>query len=222
MKAMILAAGRGERMRPLTDTVPKPLLEVGGKALIVHHVQRLVAAGITDLVVNHAHLGAMVEQALGDGHRFGARITYSPERPAALGTGGGVLNALPLMGDEPFIVVNGDIWTDYPFGRVQGVPDALAHLVLVENPSHNPAGDFSLSSGRAGTSQEPRFTFSGIGVYWPELFADCGPGAFPLGPLLRAAAARGDVTAELYRGRWFDVGTPLRLMAADRLARGLD
>lgn len=218
MKAMILAAGRGERMRPLTDRTPKPLLKAGGRPLIEHHILALAEAGFTELVVNHAHLGEQIVAALGDGSRFGVRIAYSPERPSALETGGGIHHALPLLGDAPFVVVNGDIWTDFPFARLAQVPAGLAHLVLVDNPAHHPNGDFALEEGRV--VDRPAFTFSGIGVYHPDLFADCRAGAFPLAPLLRRAMAAGQATGEHYSGRWIDVGTPERLADIDRLLRG--
>lgn len=222
MKAMLLAAGRGERMRPLTDTVPKPLLEAGGRCLIEHHLLALARAGITDVVINHAHLGARIENRLGDGARYGVRIAYSPEGERGLETGGGILRALPLLGAAPFVVVNADIWTDYPFARLPHAPEAAAHLVLVPNPAHHPAGDFTLVDGRVGNGAEPRHTFSGIGVYRPEFFADCTPGVFPLAPLLRAAAARGAVSGELYTGMWMDIGTPQRLEELDRRLRSVD
>jgi N-acetyl-alpha-D-muramate 1-phosphate uridylyltransferase len=212
MKAMILAAGRGERMRPLTDHTPKPLLPVAGRPLIVHHLQALRAAGITDLVINTGHLGEQLPAALGDGHDWGVRIAWSPEPPDALETGGGIFQALPLLGAEPFLVVNGDIWTDYPFGRLPMAPAGLAHLVLVDNPSHHPAGDFALAAdGRVAETGAARLTFSGISVLRPELFADCAPGRFPLGPLLRRAMAAGQVTGEHYSGEWRDIGAPQRL-----------
>jgi MurNAc alpha-1-phosphate uridylyltransferase len=218
MHAMILAAGRGERMRLLTDTVPKPLLEAGGKPLIEYPIEALVRAGVRDIVINHAWLGERIEDHLGDGGRYGARIRYSPEGEV-LGTGGGIFHALPLLRDEPFAVVNGDVFTDYPFATLPKDPQGLAHLVLVDNPPHHPAGDFALSEGRLMAEGDPRFTFSGIGVYRPEIFAGCEGGAFPLGPLLREAARRGLVSAEHYRGDWVDVGTPERLHALDRRLR---
>lgn len=217
---MILAAGRGERMRPLTDTVPKPLIPVAGKPLVVHHLEHLAAAGFREIVVNHAHLGAEIEKALGDGSRWGLRIRYSPEAPTALGTGGGIHRALPLLGPRPFLVVNGDVWTDFPFADLAHAPAALAHLVLVPNPPHNPKGDFPLDGDRVGDGPGERLTFSGIGVYQPALFAGQTPGAFALGPLLRAAAARGQVSGELYEGAWFDVGTPDRLAEAEAYLQG--
>lgn len=220
VRAMILAAGRGERMRPLTDTVPKPLIPVAGKPLIVHHLERLAAAGFREIVVNHAHLGAEIEKALGDGSRWGLRIRYSPEAPSALGTGGGIQRALPLLGPGPFLVVNGDVWTDFPFATLARAPAAPAHLVLVGNPPHNPKGDFPLEGDRVGNGPGERLTFSGIGVYQSDLFADQTPGVFALGPLLRQAAARGEVSGELYEGAWFDVGTPNRLAEVEAYLQG--
>ncbi len=203
--AMILAAGRGKRLRPLTDSTPKPLLEVRGKPLIVHILEALVRAGIRDIAINLAWRGEQIAEALGDGRRFGARIRYSWEEEA-LETGGGILKALPLLG-EVFAVVNGDIWTDFPFGNLKA-PRGLAHLVLVDNPPHHPGGDFPY--------QGKRLTFSGIGVYRQALFASCRPGPFPLAPLLRKAAERGLVSFEHYRGTWVDVGTPERLAQLQR------
>jgi len=194
---------------------------VAGKPLIVHHLERLAAAGFREVVINHAHLGHQVEDGLGDGARWGLRIRYSPERPSALGTGGGIQNALPLIGEAPFLVVNGDVWTDYPFDRLPPAPAGLAHLVLVPNPPHHPEGDFPLDGERVGAGSGSRFTFSGIGVYRPELFAGQASGAFPLGPLLRAAAARAEVTGEGYDGAWFDVGTPERLAEVEAYLRTL-
>lgn len=217
MKAMILAAGRGERMRPLTDTLPKPLLRVGAMSLIEHLISALARDGFRDLVINHAYLGASIVAALGDGARYGVRIAYSPEGEA-LETGGGIAKALPLLGNEPFLVVNGDIWTDYPFSRLSRRLNALAHLVLVDNPPQHPQGDFCLARGRVETEGKPRLTFSGIGVYSPALFEGCPSGRFPLAPLLRAAMADGGVTGEHYRGLWSDVGTPERLAALQRQA----
>ena len=217
MKAMILAAGRGERMRPLTDHTPKPLLPVAGKPLIVHHLEALRAAGFADLVINTGHLGERLPAALGDGRDWGVRIDYSPEPPEALETGGGIFRALPLLGSDSFLVLNGDVWTDYPFARLPATPAGLAHLVLVNNPPHHPRGDFVLGNdGRVGESGESRVTFSGISVLRPELFADCAPGRFPLGPLLRRAMAVGAVTGERYSGIWRDIGTPERLAELER------
>lgn len=221
MKAMILAAGRGERMRPLTDSTPKPLLEAGGRRLIEYHLAGLAAAGITDIVINHARLGEQIEARLGDGARYGVRIAYSAEGDAPLETGGGIHRALPLLGAAPFVVVNGDVWTDFPYQGLPAEPDGLAHLVLVDNPGHHPDGDFVLENGRLQAEGSGRLTFSGIGVYRPELFADSEPGTFPLAPLLRRAMLEGAVTGEYYAGRWVDVGTPERLQALDAmLTRG--
>ena len=210
MRAMILAAGRGERMRPLTDSLPKPLLPVAGKPLIVHHIERLARSGIRQLVINHAHLGGMIEAYLGDGSAWGVEIQYSAEKKA-LETGGGILRALPLLGEAPFMVVNGDIWCDIDFGGLHLADQMLAHLVLVSNPPHHPEGDFVLREGRVQVDEGPRLTFSGIGVYHPRLFVECTAGAFPLAPLLKAAMARHQVSGEHYQGRWIDVGTPQRL-----------
>lgn len=224
MRAMILAAGRGERMRPLTDHTPKPLLPVGGKPLIAWHIERLVRAGITELVINHARLGKQIEQALGDGSRFGARIRYSDEG-TALETAGGIAFALPLLGDAPFAVINGDIWCDYDFAQLPALAAALqqhgdlAHLVLVDNPEHNPKGDFALADGRV-TDRAPKLTFSGIGLYQPALFAAITRGSkAPLAPLLRAQIAAGRVSGEHHRGQWLDIGTPARLDELDKQLR---
>jgi MurNAc alpha-1-phosphate uridylyltransferase len=214
MKAMILAAGRGNRMRPLTDHTPKPLLPAGGKPLIQHHIERLAAAGFRELVINHAHLGQLIEDGLGDGSRFGVSIAYSGEGQP-LETGGGIFKALPLLGPDPFLAVNGDIWTDIPFDGLALADGDLAHLVLVENPSHNAHGDFALRDGRIQADGEPCFTFSGVGVYSRELFAGCVPGTFPLAPLLRAAMEDGRVSGQLHRGHWYDIGTPARLAELD-------
>ncbi len=220
MKAMILAAGRGNRMRPLTDTTPKPLLQAGGTTLIGHQIQRLAAAGIRDLVINHAHLGAQIERALGDGTADGVRIRYSPEGEGrALETGGGIFRALPLLAPGPFLVVNGDIWCDLDYAALQIGDADLAHLVLVDNPAHHPAGDFTLVEGRVRREGSPRLTFAGIGIYRPSLFADCAPGAFPLAPLLTHAIGRGLVGGTHHAGQWIDIGTPERLQALDRHLR---
>jgi len=216
---MILAAGRGERLRPLTDHTPKPLLEAGGRPLVEHLLCSLVAAGFDDLVLNHAWLGERIEAALGDGTRLGARLRYSSEPEGALESGGGIRRALPLLGPGPFLVVNGDLWTDYPFARLQRTPAGLAHLVLVPNPPHHPHGDFGLdAAGRVVGAGRARLTFAGIGVYRPALFDAAGEARFPLAPLLRAAAARGEVTGERHDGVWIDVGTPARLAEARRVA----
>jgi MurNAc alpha-1-phosphate uridylyltransferase len=235
MKAMILAAGRGERMRPLTDRLPKPLLEVGGRPLIEWHLLALARAGITDIVVNLSWQGARIPEALGDGARLGVSLRYSDEGPVALETGGGIFRALPLLGEGPFLVVNGDVWTDFDFAQ-RPVPaaDALAALVMVPNPPQHPRGDFALRPRADGEADlitdpvaldaagaPPRHTYSGIGVYRPEFFEGCVDGRFPLLPLLRRAGAAGRLRGLLYQGLWSDVGTPERLRELDdRLAGG--
>ncbi len=221
MKAMILAAGRGERMRPLTDRIPKPLLRIGGQTLIERHVHALVRAGISELVINHAHLGDQLVAALGDGSAYGATIHWSPEPDGALETGGGIFNALPLLNDAPFLAVNADIWTDFDFSGLPAQPDGQAHLVLVDNPEHNTDGDFFLDGSRVSVNGPVRLTFSGIGVYRPELFAGSTPGSFPLAPLLRTAMDAGQVSGQHYTGRWFDIGTPERLEAINDIVINL-
>ena len=220
MKVMLLAAGRGERMRPLTDEVPKPLLNVGGKPLIVRLVEALVAEGFRELVINHAWHGAMIEERLGDGHEFGASIEYSAEGDRALETGGGIRHALPLLGRDPFIAVNADIWTDFPFSNLPDALETLGHVVLVDNPSHHPAGDFTLAGTRVGDGNDHRLTFSGIGVYHPELFAGLGEGCFPLAPILFESCREGRLSGVHYTGEWWDVGTPKRLALLDRHLAG--
>lgn len=220
MKAIVLAAGRGERMRPLTDTTPKPLLPVADRPLIAYHLEALARAGIRDVVINLSWLGERIRERLGDGAGFGVRITYSDEGPAALETGGGIFRALPLLGPGPFLVVNGDTWTDYDFSRLRLDETADARLVLVPNPPHHPRGDFGLEGDVIVEREHDRFTYSGIGIYRPELFTGCTDGRFPLLPLLRRAIAAGRLRGELYRGTWFDIGTPERLAALDRHLRG--
>ena len=208
---MILAAGRGERMRPFSDTIPKPLLSVCGKPLIVHHIEALARAGIVELVINHAWLGQTIETALGDGSQYGVHIQYSPEQPQALETGGGIFQALPLLGEGPFLVVNGDVMCDMDYQHLLEQPEGLAHLILVPNPEHHPNGDFALQNHLVRAQGQPKFTFSGIGVYRPELFKGCTAGKFPLAPILRHAMAADQVSGEIHRGFWIDVGTPQRL-----------
>ena len=219
--AIILAAGRGERMRPLTDRQPKPLLEAGGKPLIEWHLEALAAAGVTNIVVNLSWLGDMIVGALGDGSRWGLEIRYSEEGDPALETGGGIFQALPLLGDAPFLVINGDVWLDLDFESMPPVGDKMAHLLMVHNPEHNRSGDFYLSDNQLsenGAGQ--RMTYSGVGVYSPELFADCSPGRFPLAPLLCDAMARDLVSGQKFDGEWLDVGTVERLeLLRDRLRR---
>lgn len=214
---MILAAGRGERMRPLTLARPKPLLEAGGLPLIVHHLHALAASGLRDVVINVSWLGEQIRAALGDGSRLGVRLQYSDEGPEPLETGGGIFRALPLLAPAAFIVLNGDVWTDFPYARLRAAlqPGDLAHLVLVPNPAHNPGGDFVLDQGRIVESGSGRFTFAGVGVYRPELFAGCTDGIFKLAPLLRSAVRAGRVSGELHTGTWLDIGTPERLADLD-------
>jgi MurNAc alpha-1-phosphate uridylyltransferase len=218
MKAMILAAGKGERMRPLTLHTPKPLIRAGGVPLIEYHLRALRDAGVTDVVINHAWLGQQIEDYLGDGRQLGLNIGYSPEGEP-LETGGGIFRALPLLGDEPFVIVNGDIWTDYDFQRLRKPLSGLAHLVLIDNPAHNPGGDFSLLDGQVHNQSEQgsRLTYSGIAVLHPQLFAACTDGPFKLAPLLRAAMDRGLVSGEYFDGHWVDVGTPERLAHVEHL-----
>ncbi|UFQ97282.1 N-acetylmuramate alpha-1-phosphate uridylyltransferase MurU [Pseudomonas wenzhouensis] len=218
MKAMILAAGKGERMRPLTLHTPKPLVKAAGVPLIEYHIRALAAAGFTELVINHAWLGQQIEDYLGDGSRFGVRIVYSAEGEP-LETGGGIFKALPLLGDEPCLVVNGDVFTDYDFAALRKPLAGLAHLVLVNNPAHHPQGDFVLAAGRVhdGEATSERMTYSGLAVLHPRLFASSRPGAFKLAPLLREAMTAGQVSGEHYAGCWVDVGTHERLAEVERL-----
>lgn len=218
MKAFILAAGRGERMRPLTDHTPKPLLMAGGKPLIVWHLERLAAAGFKEIVINHAHLGAQIEAALGDGSNWGLHIQYSPEPPGALETAGGIAQALPLLGDGAFLVVNGDVYCDWDFQRAEQLTATTAHLVMVENPVHHRSGDFSLQANHVVLADsEQTLTYAGIGVFSPSFFAGIEPGSvMKLRPLLDAAIAAGTLTGERHSGRWVDVGTPQRLAELDK------
>jgi len=217
MIAMILAAGRGERMRPLTDHTPKPLLPAAGKPLIEHTIAQLVAGGFTEIVINHAHLGFQIEERLGDGRRLGAVIRYSPEGQA-LETAGGIIKALPLLGSEPFLVVNGDIATDFPFASLHRQTVGLAHLVMIANPPHHPNGDFALDgSGLVREDGGEKFTFSGVGIYRPELFDGLDPGIRKLAPILRQAMAERQVTGQVHAGFWMDIGTPERLRELDAI-----
>lgn len=232
MHALIFAAGKGERMRPLTETTPKPLLLAGGKPLIVWHLEKLAAVGVTRVVINTAWLADRFEPALGNGERWGMKLHYSHEGAEPLETGGGMLHALPQLGESPFIAINADIWTDYDLARLPRVPSALAHLVMVDNPGHHPRGDFALDdAGVLHSDGEPRLTFSGIGVYQAAVLADWRriignvagsdlmPPRFKLAPLLRAAMHAGKATGEHHAGRWTDVGTPERLAELDRELR---
>jgi MurNAc alpha-1-phosphate uridylyltransferase len=211
--AMILAAGRGERMRPLTDRCPKPLLRVRGKALIEHHVERLAAAGIERIVINLAWLGSMIRDYLGDGSRYGLALKYSVEEPHALETAGGIFRALPYLTPGPFLVVNGDVFTDFPFAQAAIATDRDAHLVLVPNPPQHPGGDFGLEHGLALPSAAVQYTYSGIAVFRERFFDNCVDGAFPLKPLLLRSMAARRCSAQLYSGIWEDVGTAERLQA---------
>lgn len=213
---MILAAGRGERLRPITDKMPKPLLTVGGKSLIEYHLSALVRAGIQEVIINYARLGEQFKNTLGHGERYGITIVYSPEGEHPLETGGGILNALPLLGDAAFIVINGDVWTQYPLQQLPNNPKGLAHLVMVDNPPHHPEGDFALNNGMLHNQGTNKFTYSGIGVYCAELFANQTPGAFPLLPLLLNAIQAGQISGEYYSGPWWDIGTSERLRALDK------
>jgi len=223
--ALIFAAGLGERMRPLTDHTPKPLLAVGGKPLIAWHLEKLAAAGVNYVVINTSHLAGQFPEMLGDGARWGLRIRYAYEGDTPLETGGGMLNALPLLGPEPFIAINGDIWSDADLATLPAEPDGLAHLLLVDNPPHHPDGDFALDAhGRVHADGAPRLTFSGIGVYrpallrpWRDVAGDiAGTPRFKLAPLLRAAMADGGVSGTHFHGAWTDVGTPQRLQELEQ------
>jgi N-acetyl-alpha-D-muramate 1-phosphate uridylyltransferase len=216
MKAIVLAAGRGERMRPLTDTTPKPLLTVAGKPLIVYHLEALARAGIHEVVINLSWLGHRIQEVLGSGEAYGVRISYSDEGPIALETAGGIFKALPLLGPGPFLVVNGDIWTDIRFETLRLEDGADAHLVLVPNPPQHPRGDFGLDGDFIIERDTDRFTYAGVGVYRPAFFEGCTPGKFPLLPLLKRAIAAGKLRGQLHRGVWNDVGTPERLAALER------
>ena len=233
MRALIFAAGKGERMRPLTEHTPKPLLQAGGKPLVAWHLEKLSALGVHDVVLNTSWLAQCFEPALGDGSRWGLRLHYSYEGPEPLETGGGMHKALALLGDSPFLAVNGDIWTDYDFSHLPREPARLAHLVMVDNPTQHPRGDFHLDAqGLLHPQGDPRLTFSGIGLYRPELLHDwrqvigpapgteLTPPRFKLAPLLQAAMARGDIQGEWHPGRWTDVGTPERLAQLDESLRG--
>jgi len=215
MRAMILAAGRGERMRPLTDRLPKPLLEAGGYPLIEYHLASVLKHGIRDVVINLSWLGQRIREAIGDGRRHGLSIQYSEEGPEPLGTGGGIFAALPMLGAESFLVVNGDVWCDLPFESLSPPAGSLAHLVMVENPAHHPQGDYGLDGGGHVRPLKTRLTYAGISVLDPRLFDGCSPGIFPLKPLLDAAMRAGRLTGQRHTGGWTDVGTPARLAGLD-------
>ncbi|OUR89002.1 mannose-1-phosphate guanylyltransferase [Methylophaga sp. 42_8_T64] len=214
MKAMILSAGRGERLRPLTDHTPKPLLKAGKYRLIEYLIQSLVKAGFTEIVINTAHLGEQFPKTLGDGSQFDAKITYSPEQQGGLETAGGIINALALLGDEPFLIVNGDIWTDFPFEQLTNFtlsPDTFAHLVLVNNPEHNLQGDFALNLGRVNQTEQQRYTYSGIAIYHPKLFSGFKVHRLALKLVLLQAIEQQQISGQLYQGQWSDIGTVERL-----------
>jgi MurNAc alpha-1-phosphate uridylyltransferase len=212
---MVMAAGRGERMRPITDTLPKPLVLVAGKPLIGYHLERLAAAGVREVVINLSWLGELIRSALGDGRDFGISIAYSEEGPVPFETGGGIFKALPLLGSGPFLVVNGDTWSDIDYGHLALEDGAHGRIVLVPNPTHNTRGDFGLEGDVVVDREVDRFTYSGVGVYRPEFFAGCSPGRFPMLPLMKRAISSRVLRGELHRGEWCDVGTPERLAALD-------
>lgn len=222
MRAMILAAGRGARLRPLTDTTPKPLIEAGGKPLIEYHLENLANAGFQEIVINTGHLGEQLPAALGDGQRWGVHISYSEEPPEALETGGGIYQALPLLGPAPFAVISGDIWSDFPLARLRHVKCDRAHLVMVPNPAHHPAGDLALQHGRLRSEGENRLTFSGIAVYHPRFFECANPGRWRITQLLKETADQFLVTGELHTGAWFDSGTPERLEELRKALQSFD
>ena len=210
-KIMILAAGRGERLKPLTNTIPKALIEVRGKPLIIHHIEKCAASGYSDIVINLAHLGTKIQTALGNGKQWGVNITYSPEQSGGLETGGGIINALPLLGSNPFITINADVYTDYDFSSLPELDDQLAHLVLVENPEHNEKGDFALNRNMLIENDTPTLTFAGIAMYHPQFFNQQQATRQSIVPLLREHATNHQVSGEVHRGLWYDVGTPERL-----------
>ncbi len=219
---MILAAGRGERMRPLTDSIPKPLLLVAGKPIIQYTIEQLVSAGFNEIVINIAHLGQQIKQVIGNGQQYNAAITYSDEGKTALETAGGIINALPLLGKKPFLVVNGDIANDFPFHTLHNKKIDLAHLVLIANPEHHPEGDFYLAENQLLAIQgQPTLTYSGIGLYHPGLFKYTAPGKIKLAPLLRNAMSTHRVSGEKFSGFWMDIGTPGRLQELDKRYRSI-
>ena len=217
MIAMILAAGRGERLRPLTETTPKALVEVRGRSLLERHLDSLKAAGIETVVINLGWLGEMIADRIGSGHAYGLNVVYSQEGENILETGGGIRRALPMLGRDPFLVVNADVYTDMPLPPAGLDADDMGHLVLVPKPAHKQCGDFDLREGRIQNSDDAAFTFSGVAIYRPEFFADCEPGRFPLAPMLKAAARAGRLAGSLHEGLWEDVGTPERLAELNRL-----
>ena len=217
---MILAAGRGERMRPLTDVTPKPLLQAGSHRLIEYHLFNLAQAGFTDVIINVAWLGQQIINELGNGEKYNLNISYSNEGDHALETGGGIYNALPLLGEEPFLVINGDVWTDYPFEKLRSYKlKDKAHLVLINNPAHNLTGDFAINNGRMLNDEKDRYTFSGIGIYSKDFFTTSSDGKYPLAPMIRKYIDSNEISGEVYEGRWIDIGTPQRLESLTDLLR---
>ena len=215
MKAMLLAAGRGERLRPITDSLPKPLVPVRGRPLIAWHLAALARGGIREVIINLSWLGEQLRAALGDGSEFGVHVTWSEEGPVPLETGGGIFRALPWLGPEAFLVANADIWTDIDFGSLSLEPESHAHLVLVPNPPHHPHGDFGLEGDLVVNRDSERFTYSGVGIYRPEFFTGCTPGRFPLLPLLNRAIGARRVRARVHHGAWCDVGSAERLASLE-------
>ena len=216
---MLLAAGRGERLRPITDSLPKPLVRVGGRPLIAWHLARLSRAGVREVVINLSWLGDQLRAALGDGGEFGVRISWSEEGPVPLETGGGILRALPLLAPGPFLVVSADIWTDIDFGRIRIPDESRAHLVLIPNPPHHPRGDFGLEHGRVVDRENERLTYANVGIYRPELFEGFDCGRFPLLAALKRGMAAREVSGEIHRGAWYDAGTPERLAELEERLR---
>lgn len=217
-KAFILAAGRGKRMRPITDHTPKALLKVNGKSLIIYHIEKLCAAGVTDIIINLDYLGEKIRHTLGNGHSMGVNIEYSIERRGALGTAGGIVHALPLLGEKPFIVINCDIWSNLYYKQLPKHITNLAHLIMVSNPKHHSQGDFSLANGRViyNKNANQQYTYSGIGIYQRTFFKNCQEGYLPLGLLLKYGAEHGNISGEIFSGQWFDIGTPERLNALQK------
>jgi N-acetyl-alpha-D-muramate 1-phosphate uridylyltransferase len=220
MKAMVLAAGRGERMRPLSDSTPKPLLLAGGRPLIGYLLAALARAGIREVVINLSWLGERIRSTLRDGAAFGVRISYTEEGPVPLETGGGIVNALPLLGADPFVVVSGDIWTDFDFMKLRLAADADAKVVLVPNPAHHPRGDFGLEGDRVVARENDRLTYANIGLYRPEMFSGCAVGRFPLVQVLERSIAAGRLRGEVHQGEWMNIGTAQQLAALDARLRG--
>ena len=216
MKCLLLAAGRGERLRPMTDKIPKPLIKVAGKAIIEFHLENLEKAGFNDVIINLSHLGNLIEEHIGDGSKFNLNIEYSKEGEHPLETAGGIIHALPMLGNKPFLVMNADIWCDHPLSFAKLSNNKLAHLVLVDNPGHNPKGDFAYEFGKVYNTGKNLLTFSGIGIYDPNLFANLISGKRPLAPVLRDAIDKQLISAEYFTGNWFDIGSQERLTEVEK------